>query len=293
MLELTIGVLSIAGIGIRAAFVGRPGRSLLLLVYVPEISLSESSKLASTLCAWHPGTRSYVKLLEISIMITLFTAATPNGRKASIMLEECMLDYSVRPLELSDGEQKQAWYLQINPNGRIPAIVDHANDDFAVFESGAILIYLAEKTGHFLPPNTLKNAKDRSLVIQWLMFQMGGLGPMMGQANVFFRYAEEKIPFAIKRYQKEARRLLEVLDARLADNEYLAGDYSIADIANFSWARTASWSGVESRDLKYLSRWIETIHARPAVQRGLDVPPNDLLGKSDDEFVKSVQKMVT
>src|SRR5690606_2570903 len=140
-------------------------------------------------------------------------------------------DYSVRPLELSDGEQKQAWYLQINPNGRIPAIVDHDNDDFAVFESGAILIYLAEKTGHFLPPNTLKDAKDRSLVIQWLMFQMGGLGPMMGQANVFFRYAEEKIPFAIKRYQKETRRLLEVLDARLADNEYLAGDYSIADIA--------------------------------------------------------------
>lgn len=226
-------------------------------------------------------------------MITLFTAATPNGRKASIMLEECMLDYSVRPLELSDGEQKQAWYLQINPNGRIPAIVDHSNDDFAVFESGAILIYLAEKTGHFLPPNTLKDAKDRSLVIQWLMFQMGGLGPMMGQANVFFRYAEEKIPFAIKRYQKETRRLLEVLDARLADNEYLAGDYSIADIANFSWARTASWSGVESRDLKYLSRWIEMIHARPAVQRGLDVPPDGQLGKSDDEFVKSVKKMVT
>lgn len=226
-------------------------------------------------------------------MITLFTAATPNGRKASIMLEECMLDYSVRPLELSDGEQKQAWYLQINPNGRIPAIVDHDNDDFAVFESGAILIYLAEKTGHFLPPNTLKDAKDRSLVIQWLMFQMGGLGPMMGQANVFFRYAEEKIPFAIKRYQKETRRLLEVLDARLADNEYLAGDYSIADIANFSWARTASWSGVESRDLKYLSRWIEMIHARPAVQRGLDVPPDGQLGKSDDEFVKSVKKMVT
>jgi GSH-dependent disulfide-bond oxidoreductase len=226
-------------------------------------------------------------------MVTLFTAATPNGRKASIMLEECMLDYSVRPLELSDGEQKQAWYLQINPNGRIPAIVDHDNDDFAVFESGAILIYLAEKTGHFLPPNTLKNAKDRSLVIQWLMFQMGGLGPMMGQANVFFRYAEEKIPFAIKRYQKETRRLLEVLDARLADNEYLAGDYSIADIANFSWARTASWSGVESRDLKYLSSWIETIHARPAVQRGLDVPPDGQFGKSDDEFVKSVQRMVT
>ena len=226
-------------------------------------------------------------------MITLFTAATPNGRKASIMLEECMLDYNVRPLELSNSEQKQAWYLKINPNGRIPSIVDHDNGDFAVFESGASLIDLAEKTGYFLPPSTLENSKNRSLVMQWLMFQMSGLGPMMGQANVFYRYAEEKIPFAIKRYQKEARRLLEVLDARLADNEYLAGDYSIADIANFSWARTASWSGVESHDLKNLSRWIETIHARPAVQRGLDVPPDGQLGKSDDEFVKSVQKMVT
>lgn len=226
-------------------------------------------------------------------MITLFTAATPNGRKASIMLEECMLDYNVRPLELSNSEQKQAWYLKINPNGRIPSIVDHDNGDFAVFESGAILIYLAEKTGYFLPPSTLENSKNRSLVMQWLMFQMSGLGPMMGQANVFYRYAEEKIPFAIERYQKETRRLLEVLDARLADSEYLTGDYSIADIANFSWARTASWSGVESHDLKNLSRWIETIHARPAVQRGLDVPPDGQLGKSDDEFVKSVQKMVT
>lgn len=225
-------------------------------------------------------------------MITRFTAATPNGHKASIMLEECVLDYNVRPLELSNGEQKQDWHLQINPNGRIPAIVDHDNDDFAVFKSGAILIYLAEKIGHFLPPNTLENSENRSLVMQWLMFQMGGLGPMIGQANVFFRYAGEKIPFAIERYQKETRRLLEVLDAKLADNEYLAGDYSIADIANFSWARTANWSGVESRDLEHLSRWIETIQARPAVQRGLDVPPEGQLGKSDDEFVKSVQKMV-
>ena len=129
-------------------------------------------------------------------------------------------------------------------------------------------------------------------MIQWLMFQMGGLGPMMGQANVFFRYAEEKIPYAIERYQKETRRLLEVLDTRLADNEYLAGAYSIADIANFSWARTASWSGVESQDLENLSRWIEAIKARPAVQRGLEVPAKDQLGKTDDEFIKSVQKMV-
>ena len=225
-------------------------------------------------------------------MITLYTAATPNGRKASIMLEECALDYNVRSLALGKGEQKQDWYLQINPNGRIPAIVDHDNDDFAVFESGAILVYLAEKTGQFLPPNTLDDQKDRSLVIQWLMFQMDGLGPMMGQANVFFRYAEEKIPYAVERYQKETRRLLEVLDARLARNEYLAGAYSIADIANFSWARTASWSGVESRDLEHLSRWIKAIQVRPAVQRGLNAPPKDQLGKTDDEFVKSAQEMV-
>ena len=226
-------------------------------------------------------------------MITLYTAATPNGRKVSIMLEECALDYTVHALALGKEEQKQDWYLQINPNGRIPAIVDHDNDDFAVFESGAILIYLAEKTGQFLPPNTLDNPKDRSMVIQWLMFQMGGLGPMMGQANVFFRYAEEKLPYAIERYQKESRRLLEVLDTSLADKEYLAGGYSIADIANFAWARTANWSGVESRDLKNLSRWIEMIQARPAVQRGLEVPPKDQLGKTDGEFIKSAQKMVT
>ncbi len=167
-------------------------------------------------------------------MITLYTAATPNGRKASIMLEECALDYNVRPLALGKVEQKESWYLQINPNGRIQAIVDHDNDDFAVFESGAILIYLAETSGKFLPSNKSENPKGRSPVIQWLMFQMGGLGPIMGQANVFFRYAEEKIPYAIERYQKETRRLLEVLDTRLADNENLAGAYSIAEIANFT-----------------------------------------------------------
>lgn len=222
-------------------------------------------------------------------MITLYTAATPNGRKASIMLEECALDYQVHPMALGEHEQKQDWYLQINPNGRIPAIVDQDNNDFAVFESGAILIYLADKTGQFLSEDPI----HRSLVIQWLMFQMGGLGPMMGQANVFFRYAEEKIPYAIERYHKEVRRLLEVLDSRLIDNEYLAGAYSIADMANFAWARTANWSGVESRDLEHLSRWINAIRARPAVQRGLEVPPEGQLGKSDDEFVKSVQKIVT
>lgn len=226
-------------------------------------------------------------------MITLYTAATPNGRKASIMLEECGLEYKVHSLALGEREQKQDWYLDINPNGRIPAIVDHDRENFAVFESGAILIYLADKTGQFLPSAMPKDAQARSSVIQWLMFQMGGLGPMMGQANVFFRYAEENIPYAVERYQSESRRLLEVLDRRLADSQYLAGDYSIADIANFAWARTASWSGVEARDLEHLSRWIEAINQRPAVQLGLDVPPQGQLGKTDDEFVKSVQKMVT
>lgn len=226
-------------------------------------------------------------------MITLYTAATPNGRKVSILLEECGLKYQTVALNLGEQEQKQDWYLKINPNGRIPAIVDHEADDFAVFESGAIMIYLAEKIGQFLPPNTPDCRKQRSIVLQWLMFQMGGLGPMMGQANVFFRYAKEKIPFAIQRYQRETRRLLEVLDHRLAKHEFLADDYSIADMANFSWARTASWSGVETRDLKHLSRWIINIKSRPAVQRGLAVPPEGQLGKTDDQFIQSVQKMVT
>jgi glutathione S-transferase len=226
-------------------------------------------------------------------MITLYTAATPNGRKASIMLEECGLEYTVHPMALGKGEQKQDWYHEINPNGRIPAIVDHDNHDFAVFESGAILIYLAETTGRFLPQATPGDSRHRSQVMQWLMFQMGGLGPMMGQANVFFRYAEESIPFAIERYQKETRRLLEVLDGQLSGSEFLGESYSIADIANFAWARTADWSGVESRDLKNLWRWINRIDARPAVQRGLEVPSQDQLGKTDEEFVNSVQKMVT
>lgn len=226
-------------------------------------------------------------------MITLYTAATPNGRKASIMLEECGLDYQTVALDLGALEQKQDWYLEINPNGRIPAIVDHDASDFAVFESGAILIYLAEQTGRLLPPDTSESQKQRSTVIQWLMFQMGGLGPMMGQANVFFRYAKERIPAAIQRYQHETRRLLEVLDRRLAKHEFLADDYSIADIANFAWARTASWSGVESRDLEHLSRWICAIKSRPAVQRGLAVPPEGQLGHSDDDFIRSARNMVT
>ena len=161
-------------------------------------------------------------------MIDLYTAATPNGWKASIVLEELALAYMVHPIDLGKQDQKQDWFLKICPNGRIPAIIDRDANDLAVFESGAILMYLAEKTGKLLPTD----AAGRSRVVQWLMFQMGGVGPMMGQANVFHRYAPEKLPWAIARYQRESRRLLTVLDTQLADNEYLAGDYSIADIAN-------------------------------------------------------------
>src|SRR5450631_2289840 len=163
-------------------------------------------------------------------MIELLTADTPNGFKVSIALEEMGLPYSYRHIKLADGEHKQDWYLALNPNGRIPTIIDHDLNDFVVFESGAILIYLAEKSGKLLP----KDVKGRSRVIQWLMFQMGNIGPMMGQANVFFRYAPEKIPYAIERYQREVLRLFAVLDKQLAANEYLAGDYSIADIATRS-----------------------------------------------------------
>ena len=203
-------------------------------------------------------------------MIDLYTAPTPNGWKASIALEELALPYSVRAVRLDQLEQKQEWYLKINPNGRIPAIVDRGAGDFPVFESGAILVYLAEKTGKLLPAD----AKGRSRVLQWLMFQMGGVGPMQGQANVFFRYAPEKIPFAIERYQKETRRLYEVLDRRLGEAEYLAGEYSIADIATWPWVRIHAWAGVPLDGLANVQRWCDTIAARPACQRGVQVPGN-------------------
>jgi glutathione S-transferase len=219
-------------------------------------------------------------------MIELFTAATPNGWKASITLEELALPYKVRRIDFDKREQKEPWYLKINPNGRIPTIVDHDNGGFAVFESGALMIYLAEKAGRLLPTDV----RGRSLVIQWLMFQMGGIGPMMGQANVFYRYAPERIPYAIERYQREVRRLLEVLDTRLADNEFLAGAYSIADIANWSWVRGYKWSGVTLDGLAHLTRWLDAIGQRPAVQRGVDVPePVDLeamIRKADEAKAK-------
>jgi glutathione S-transferase len=201
-------------------------------------------------------------------MIELYTASTPNGWKASIMLEELGLPYEVRPINLLSGEQREPWYLRLNPNGRIPTIVDRDEGDFAVFESGAILVYLADKTGRLLPRDT----KGRSVALQWLMFQMGGIGPMQGQANVFFRYAPEKIDYAINRYQEETARLYRVLDTRLAASEYLAGDYSIADIAAWPWVRIHDWAGVSVDGMPHLQRWIDAIAERPAVRKGVDVP---------------------
>ena len=222
-------------------------------------------------------------------MIELFTAATPNGWKVSIALEELGLPYTVRSIALPKNEQKEDWFLKINPNGRIPAIIDHGNDDFAIFESGAILIYLAEKTGKLMP----RDEKGRSRVMQWLMFQMGGIGPMMGQANVFSRYAPEKIPYAIDRYQRECRRLFEVLEGQLQGHEYLANDaYSIADVANWSWVHTYKWSGVSIDDLPNLKRWLDAIRARPAVEKGRAVPERLELGKDAEEFIEGARKML-
>ena len=218
-------------------------------------------------------------------MIDLYTAATPNGHKVSIALEELGLAYEVHPLRFDQQEQKAPAYLQINPNGRIPAIVDRDNDDFAVFESGAILLYLAEKTGQLIPAD----AKGRSQVIQWLMFQMGGVGPMQGQANVFFRYYPEKLQGPIDRYQHETRRLYEVLNTRLGEVEYLAGDYSIADIATYPWVKIHDWAGVSVDGLEHLQRWMATVGGRPAVQRGLLVPPREAEAA---QVVKAAQAML-
>lgn len=218
-------------------------------------------------------------------MIELFTAATPNGHKVSICLEELELPYEVRRIDLSAGEQKEEWFVAINPNGRIPAIIDHDAGAMRVFESGAIMLYLAEKTGKLLGDD----AEDRWRAIQWLMFQMGGVGPMMGQANVFSRYAPEKIPYAIERYQRESRRLFEVLDRRLAEHAYLAGaSYTIADIANFAWVRTHEWSGASVEGLESLGRWLAELGERPAVQRGLAVPAK--VEERDPEQIKATAR---
>ena len=218
-------------------------------------------------------------------MIDLYTSPTPNGHKVSIALEEMKLEYNVINVNLMVGDQKLPEYLKLNPNGRIPTIVDRDNNDFAVFESGAILMYLGDLSGKFFPTDP----KKRSQVVQWLMFQMAGVGPMMGQANVFYRYFPDKIQPVIDRYQKEVKRLFTVLDSHLATNEYLVGEYSIADIANWAWVRTHYWSGVEIEDLVHLNRWVKTIAERPAVKVGIEIPT-----KIDvDTLLKSAKEIVT
>ena len=219
-------------------------------------------------------------------MIELFTAATPNGWKVAITLEELGLPYQVRPIRLGAGEQKEEWYRALNPNGKIPTLIDHDANDFVVFESGAIQLYLAERSGRLLGATP----QERSRCLQWLMFQMSAIGPMMGQAAVFLRYAPEKIPYAIERYQLETRRLLEVLDRRLRESEYLAGPYSIADIACWSWVHTHAFVGVEIGGLPQLQRWLEQLAARPAVQRGTAVPEAVDLTKRSEETVAGRRK---
>lgn len=213
--------------------------------------------------------------------LTLYTAPTPNGWKISVALAEMNLPYHVVAVNLLANEQKQPDFLALNPNGRIPVLVDHDANDLVIFESGAILLYLAEKTGQLLP----QDPRERMAAIQWLMFQMGGVGPMMGQANVFTRYLPEKIPLAIERYQNECRRLFEVLDTRLGQAEWLAGSsYSIADIANWCWVRTYRWSGVSIDGLTHLRRWMDAMKVRPACQFGVTVPvPMPSLSKPDDK----------
>ncbi len=204
-------------------------------------------------------------------MIDLYTWSTPNGRKISVMLEEVDLPYQVFPVNILEDEQFEPDFLKISPNNKIPAIVDSDGPDgepIALFESGAILIYLAEKTGQFYP----QDPRTRYDVLQWLMFQMGGFGPMLGQAHHFLRFAPEDIPYAKDRYSHETRRLYGVLDTHLKGRDYLAGAYSIADIATFPWAARHEWQNVDLAEFPNVKRWYDAIWARPAVKRGFDVP---------------------
>ncbi|MBP0621662.1 glutathione S-transferase N-terminal domain-containing protein [Cupriavidus consociatus] len=204
-------------------------------------------------------------------MIDLYFWSTPNGYKVSILLEELGVPYNVIPVHIGKGQQFAPEFLAISPNNKIPAIVDHEGQDgqpIAMFESGAIMMYLAEKSGYqFMPQDT----RRRYEVLQWLMFQMGGVGPMLGQAHHFRKYAPEKIDYAIDRYTGEARRLYTVIDRRLADSEYLAGDYSIADMATYPWLRAHKWQGQDLADFPHLQRWYSAVRERPAVQRGIAV----------------------
>jgi GST-like protein len=200
-------------------------------------------------------------------MIDLYTFTTPNGRKISIMLEELELEYNVHTIDITKGEQFTPEYIAINPNSKIPVIVDR-DTDLTIFESGAILIYLAEKTGKFLPTET----KQRFQVLEWLMFQMGSVGPMFGQYNHFNYYAPEKIPYAIERYQKETLRLYGVLNRQLTDRTFICEDYSIADMTTFPWVAAYQFMGLTLDHHPNLKRWVETMQQRSAVQKGMAVP---------------------
>ncbi len=200
-------------------------------------------------------------------MIHLYTSATPNGWKATIMLEELSIPYKVHAIDLSSGQQHEKKFLKLNPNGRVPVIRDDETG-LTIFESGALMLYLADKYEKLIP----KNRSRYWECVQWLMFQMGGIGPMQGQAVVFERYFPTEVPEAKARYKNETRRLYEVLNNRLADAEYLSGEYSIADIANWCWVKTHRWARVSVDGLHNLERWINVIAGRPAVKRGLEIP---------------------
>jgi GST-like protein len=203
-------------------------------------------------------------------MIDLYTWSTPNGRKVSIMLEEVGLPYRVHAINIGKDEQFAPDYLKINPNGKIPSIVDPEGPDgkpIAMMESGAILIYLARKTGRLLP-----SGRREYEVLQWLMFQMGGVGPMFGQTHHFLRAAKEPVPYGIERYSKETKRLYGVLNERLKGNDYLAGDYSIADVATYPWVARYEWHKTDLNDFPGVKRWFDAISSRPAVKKGMAVP---------------------
>ena len=204
-------------------------------------------------------------------MIDLYTWGTPNGRKVSIMLEECELPYRTHAIDIGKGDQHGADFVAINPNGRIPAIVDDNGPDglpFNLFESGAILLYLAKKAGRLLP----RDERRQFETLQWLMFQMGGVGPMFGQAHHFLRAAPEPVPYGIERYSRETRRLYAVMDSHLKKHDFLADEYSVADVATYPWVARHEWHKVALEDFPAVKRWFETIGARPAVQRGMAVP---------------------
>ena len=211
----------------------------------------------------------------------LYTSATPNGYKVSIMLEELKLKYKVHKIDLGKQTQKEEWFLKLNPNGRIPVLKDNDNNK-VIFESGAILYYLAIKYNKFF------FEEKRTEIMQWLMFQMSAIGPMQGQANVFFRYMDEKIAVAISRYQNECRRLYEVLDKQLQANKWICGEYSIADIATWPWIKIYFWAGIDISNLDNLSRWMEQMESRKACKVGVLVPKRE----SSKKVVKNVKNIL-